>query len=97
MINQPDPNVWEHCSANAEGMGFDPVEAPNLVLGLFAICYHILFSTQPKIFFFFFQEVTKYMFLMIRKRFQHSSEYFGCGLKIVKRFAIVADSCFSSY
>ena len=32
MINQPDPNVWEHCSANAEGMGFDPVEAPNLVL-----------------------------------------------------------------
>ena len=32
MINQPDPNVWEHYSANAEGMGFDPVEARNLVL-----------------------------------------------------------------
>ena len=33
---------------------------------------------------------------MTRKRFQHSSEYFGRGLKIVMRLPIVADSCFFS-
>ena len=40
-INWPAPNIWvfiaqlvEHCSANAEAMGSNPVEAPNFFFGL---------------------------------------------------------------
>ena len=44
-INWPAPNIWvfiaqlvEHCSANAEAMGSNPVEALNFFFGLkFAI------------------------------------------------------------
>ena len=56
--NGPDPNVWEHCSANAKGVGLDPVEALNLFLSSFD------FIQKPtKIFFSFLQEGTKHMFL----------------------------------
>ena len=42
--NWSSPNVWvfiaqlvEHCSANSEAMGLNPVEVPNFFSGLFAI------------------------------------------------------------
>ena len=42
--NWPSPNVWvfiaqlvEHCSANSEAMGLNPVEVPKFFSGLFAI------------------------------------------------------------
>ena len=89
--------MWVHCRANAEGMALNPFEGAKFGFGFICNCNHILFSTQPKIFFFSLQEVTKYMFLLTRKRFQHSSEYFGSGQKIVTRFAIVADLSFFSY
>ena len=58
MTNGPDPNVWEHCSATAEGVGLDPVEALNLFLSSFD------FIQKPtKIFFSFLQKGTKHMFL----------------------------------
>ena len=43
--NWPTPNVWvfiaqlvEHCSANAEAMGSNPVEAPKTFFGLNCDC-----------------------------------------------------------
>ena len=42
--NWPSPSVWvfiaqlvEHCSANSEAMGLNPVEVPKFFSGLFAI------------------------------------------------------------
>ena len=48
MKNQPDPNVLEYCSANAEGMGLDPVEAPNLFLGSFAVALTAITTASIK-------------------------------------------------
>ena len=48
MTNQPDPNVLEYCSANAGGMGLDPVEGPNLSLGSFAIALTAITTASIK-------------------------------------------------
>ena len=55
-INWPAPNIWvyiahlvEHCSANAEAMGSNPVEALNFFFGLkFAIAQIAITTAMVK-------------------------------------------------
>ena len=53
MTNWPAPNVWvfiaqmvEHCSANAEAMGSNPVEVPKILCSLLAQLLKLQLSLQ---------------------------------------------------
>ena len=70
-INWPAPNVWvfiaqlvEHCSANAEAMGPNPIEAPKIFFsGLILDCLNCDYNCDDHIFIsFVFLQFTSFSF-----------------------------------